>query len=297
MITVGIPNYNYGRFIGETIDSVLSQDHDDYEVVVYDDASTDDSVRRIKRKYGQKVKVIQGKKNVGLGAGRNQLIKFASGDYIFFLDSDDLMAPGALKCLSEASKGYDMIFGLVDSFSSNTDPAYKRHLYVNEAVKRYLHKRSIYLLAQIMPAWNRLCKTSFLRQNSIKFSEHRIMEDALFAYLLASCKPKVNFVEKVVVRIRNHPGSLSDYGDTQKISEVVEVTDEIIKCGNRYPLWSRLRLAGNNLVYFLINNVRNDLVFKTVVKEKKKISLFYRVIISLKLFYLSKDPRYFNFIF
>jgi len=93
-----INNYNYGRFISEAINSALSQDYDDIEVIVYDDGSTDDSLVKL-AKFGNRIKVISNK-NFGKLPTLNQThaieeaFKLSSGDIIFLLDSDDLFSLG-----------------------------------------------------------------------------------------------------------------------------------------------------------------------------------------------------------
>jgi glycosyltransferase involved in cell wall biosynthesis len=87
MITVVIPSYNSARCIGRAIDSVLAQSFFDYEIIVVDDGSTDNTPQVIKR-YGGKVRYIR-QDNAGPAAARNAGIKAAKGDWIAFLDADD----------------------------------------------------------------------------------------------------------------------------------------------------------------------------------------------------------------
>lgn len=93
LVTVScvITTYNYGRFLAEAIDSVLSQSHQAVQVIVVDDGSTDDSVEIAKR-YGQKIQLIQ-QPNSGVVAARNAGAAAATGTYLFFLDADDVLYP------------------------------------------------------------------------------------------------------------------------------------------------------------------------------------------------------------
>ena len=206
------------------------------------------------------------------------------------MDSDDLLGSDALKYLVEASEGYDVVFGMVDSFS-DVECSYQRHRYVNEGVNKYRCDQNIYTLAQIMCACNKLIRLSFLRERSVKFSEHRIMEDALFGYLLAFAKPRVNIIDNVILHIRHHSHSLSSYDNVGKIQEVVDVTNELIEYGKRNSLYSRFRLSGNNLVYFLLNNENNSKIFDTIISCKNKIEFRYRILIVAKLLKISKNYK------
>mgnify|MGYP001399058874 CR=1 FL=1 len=91
-VSVIIPSYNYGQFIGRAIRSALDQTYpkSDYEIIVVDDCSTDNS-KDIISAFGKKIKTIFLPKNVGLPAVRNIGIFNARGDYVTFLDADDCL--------------------------------------------------------------------------------------------------------------------------------------------------------------------------------------------------------------
>ena len=90
-VSVIIPNYNYARFIGEAIESVLAQTYQPLEIIVVDDASTDDSIKVIES-FGDKVKLIR-QENGGVGKARNTGARNAGGDFLAFLDADDIWLP------------------------------------------------------------------------------------------------------------------------------------------------------------------------------------------------------------
>ena len=95
-VSVIIPTYNRLPMLKEALDSVLSQDFDDFELIVVDDGSTDGTAEVIKG-YGGRVKLLQYPENRGVSAARNQGILKARGKYIAFLDSDDLWVKGKQK--------------------------------------------------------------------------------------------------------------------------------------------------------------------------------------------------------
>ena len=93
-VTVVIPAYNAERYLGETLDSVLAQTYRDFEVVVVDDGSTD-RTREIVASYGEPVRCIA-QANAGPSAARNHGVREARGEFVAFVDSDDLWLPGKL---------------------------------------------------------------------------------------------------------------------------------------------------------------------------------------------------------
>jgi glycosyltransferase involved in cell wall biosynthesis len=97
--TVVIPCYNREHLIERTVGSVLAQTFRSFEIIIVDDASTDNSVQVIKKAYGQnpKVRLIEKRVNGGVHTARNAGIDAASGAYVLFLDSDDELYPDALE--------------------------------------------------------------------------------------------------------------------------------------------------------------------------------------------------------
>jgi glycosyltransferase involved in cell wall biosynthesis len=93
-VSVIVPTYNRGWIIKEALDSVFAQDFKDFELIVVDDGSTDNT-KDILKSYPHEITVIH-QQNLGVSAARNQGIASASGKFIAFLDSDDLWLPGKL---------------------------------------------------------------------------------------------------------------------------------------------------------------------------------------------------------
>ncbi len=99
MVSVVIPAFNAGRFISRTIDSVLAQTYGDYEIIVVDDGSVDNTAEVVKS-YGPKVRYIY-QENAGDGPARNTGISAARGEWIAFLDHDDEWLPQKLQSQME----------------------------------------------------------------------------------------------------------------------------------------------------------------------------------------------------
>ena len=95
LVSVIIPTYNRWPLVTETIDSALGQDYPNVEVIVVDDGSTDETETELTKRYGSRVRYLK-QENQGPGAARNTGIEIAAGEYIAFLDSDDLWLPNKL---------------------------------------------------------------------------------------------------------------------------------------------------------------------------------------------------------
>ena len=94
LVTVVIPCYNQAHFLGEAIESVLSQSYRNFELIVVDDGSTDET-SEVASRY-ERVRLFQ-QENQGLAGARNRGLGEAKGEYVVFLDADDRLLAGALE--------------------------------------------------------------------------------------------------------------------------------------------------------------------------------------------------------
>src|SRR5690349_3602213 len=93
-VSVIIPTYNRAQFIARAVDSVLEQTYKDFEIIVIDDGSSDNT-QEILKAYEGKIRYVY-QQNKGISAARNRGIQEAKGEYIAFLDSDDVWKPEKL---------------------------------------------------------------------------------------------------------------------------------------------------------------------------------------------------------
>lgn len=107
--SVCIPCFNHAKYVGKTIRSVLEQDFEDFEIVVSDNASTDDSRAVVKSFQDPRIRLIENRYNIGFAPNLQRVTQHARGRYINLLSSDDLMNPGALRAYVDliAQQGAD----------------------------------------------------------------------------------------------------------------------------------------------------------------------------------------------
>ena len=98
--SICIPCYNHEAYIGQTIQSVLDQDFEDFEIVVADNASTDNSREVVKGFDDPRIRLIENRYNIGFAPNLQQVTRHAQGQFFNLLSSDDLMNPGALRTYS-----------------------------------------------------------------------------------------------------------------------------------------------------------------------------------------------------
>lgn len=125
-VSVIMPNYNCGKYLEETVNSVINQTYRNWELLIVDDCSTDNSVEVIKNLQSKddRIKLFINEKNSGAAASRNRAMREASGKWIAFLDSDDLWTPDKLeKQLSFMTEGgYKFSYTAYRQIDENSEP-------------------------------------------------------------------------------------------------------------------------------------------------------------------------------
>lgn len=106
LISVCIPNYNYEKFIGETIESVLAQTYENFELIIVDNGSTDSSAEIIKSYNDPRIKFYQNETNIPVYQNINNAQKLAQGELVAVLHSDDLYEPNFLEEIVKAYEEY-----------------------------------------------------------------------------------------------------------------------------------------------------------------------------------------------
>lgn len=90
LVSVIMPSWNTGKFIGQTIQSVVNQTYSNWELLIVDDCSTDDTDEIVKAFHDHRIRYFKNEKNIGAALARNRAMREAQGEWIAFLDSDDL---------------------------------------------------------------------------------------------------------------------------------------------------------------------------------------------------------------
>jgi glycosyltransferase EpsJ len=175
-ISVIVPLYNAEKYIGECLDSVLSQTYKNLEIIVVDDGSTDKSVKIVK---SRKVKVIE-QKNMGVSVARNTGIDAATGEFLHFIDADDCLINNDFyeNVIMGISNADIAIVGIVDEKYGNK-PVEKFN-----RVKIYSGKQSKISISKVArrPAvWRFIFRMDFLIKNKLRFEPGRVTsQDVMF---------------------------------------------------------------------------------------------------------------------
>lgn len=190
-VSIIIPIYNVEKYIINCINSVINQSYRNIEVILVDDCGTDSSMEKVNdfiSKYNNDIKLIliSHKKNKGLSAARNTGLKSATGDYIFFLDSDDTIPYNSIELLVDKVNIYnnvDFVIGGIETFGNNK-------IKYPLTCKEYINDRNTIINTYTHVKWNvmacnKLFRKQFLMDNNLFFKEGIYHEDMDYTFRVA----------------------------------------------------------------------------------------------------------------
>ncbi|WP_028660286.1 bifunctional glycosyltransferase/CDP-glycerol:glycerophosphate glycerophosphotransferase [Nocardioides insulae] len=180
LLSVVVPLYNVEDYVAECLDSLLGQDYRHLQIIVVDDGSTDSS-RAIVETYAQgdeRIEIVT-QSNAGLGAARNRGVQEASGDYLTFVDSDDIIPAAAYQRMIESleGSGSDVAVGQMTRIRAGADRpiGWARDLHHEDRIGIRLAEFPKILRDFYSP--NKVYRTDFWRRHALRFREGVLFED------------------------------------------------------------------------------------------------------------------------
>ena len=228
-VSVIIPVYNVEHYIVECLRSVSAQATGaDIECIIVDDKGTDKSIH-IAEEYVATYKdctkvdfrIIYRERNGGLSAARNTGIKAATGEYLYFLDSDDTIVPQCIETLlniADKHGGVDILPALYIR-ENNDMEQFGYHSFPEFSDNRSLIKRSLLDYDKIpVTAANRLIRRELITENNLFFKEGIIHEDNYWSFFLAKYVKRMAFCAGKLYYYRETPGSITKEPNIEKES-------------------------------------------------------------------------------
>ncbi|RMF83624.1 MAG: glycosyltransferase, partial [Nitrospinota bacterium] len=215
LISVVIPAYNAGKFVAQAVQSVLDQTYPHHEIIVVDDGSTDETRAEL-RKFGDRLRYFS-QQNRGPSAARNAGIRAAQGEYICFLDADDIWLPQKLEMQLDFMTGHQeigLVFAAIEEFQ--TDGEFTRRWFPGE--ERF--GADFTSQQPIQEAFRKLLMVNFIPTNTVMvrreclekaglFDESlRLVEDRDLWLRIAASFP-IACLPSVLCRRRRHGANLS----------------------------------------------------------------------------------------
>lgn len=224
-ISVLMPVYNCEKFLNRSIDSILNQTFDNFEYIIINDGSTDNSLNIIKSYKDKRIKIINNSKNIGISLSLNKGINCATGEYIARHDADDISDLERLKFQLEYLDKNDV--DLVDTsfiFIDKND----NYLYDYEERNFMPEETLSHLFFYEINHGTILCKRSLIEKNKIQYFA-RPAEDYCFFTRLGKRGMKAGRIKKPIVRVRKREDSLCGSNWINVKNDIDQIRIEFLK--------------------------------------------------------------------
>ncbi len=227
-ISAIVPVYNTEKFVGRCIESVIAQTYSYWELILVDDGSTDGSLSVLKEFEAKdsRIKVIH-QDNAGPGLARNNGITHALGDYVVFIDSDDVIKPDYFERLSHEAA--DVVFIDINRVDDNFNVIHKEYMSDYLALSKDDFLRCQMTGKILWGGVRKAVKTNLLLKNKIEFTEHHVGEEAIYSFLLMHYAKSFSFIKGPVYEYVNRSGSQSDTKDDDPLSGVAIALKEKVE--------------------------------------------------------------------
>ena len=223
LVSIIIPAYNSERYIGETIQSILSQTYQNYEIIVVDDGSTDNTVEVVKSIDDKRVKYIY-QKNASQAVARNTGISNSKGKFIAFLDNDDLWHPDKLEMQLRLfdNKETGLVYTKIEdidrdgkSIKSRKSPNYYRgDVFIKLLEQNFIAVSSV------------MVRVELIKINNLYFRTGRQGSEDWDLWLRLARITKFDYVPKELVKYRVYPESMGNKKRELMYRSAIIVLDE-----------------------------------------------------------------------
>lgn len=289
LISVIIPVYNVEKYLRECLDSVINQTFNDIEIICVNDGSTDAS-REILEEYKQKDNriIIIDKVNGGLSSARNAGMAAASGEFIAFIDSDDIVDITMLEKLYKniTSLNTDIAFCAVELYDESKADVAPREKYFSLEYfdksfdyRAFSYKDTLPFICDVcVTAWNKLYRHSFLKKCNAYFPHGYIFEDGPFFFSIFFKTKKVSLIRDFLYTYRiNRKGSIIAKAGRQVI-DIIGVVNLMLNSIKEIPEFDDIKYdfykrKAADIIY-RYDLLDNKFKFKFSEKVKNECLLF-----------------------
>lgn len=280
-VTIIIPFYNVSQYVERSLLSALNQTYENVEYVCVNDGSTDDSLQKIRmiaerHKRKEQIIIVEHTTNRGIAVARNTGIDYSTGDYIYFLDSDDEMPKDAIEVLISANLDHsaDIVLGDFDV------TGIKRSIFPPLTIPDGCIKtnKEIFdcFLAGKWPdmTCNKLEKLSLIRSYNMKFKEGILHEDALWAFELAMNSSSMLICHNITYIYHIRQDSITRKKGDKNFKSLLIVLNRIMNYSLELDLFNKHHLLVEYIadfsIYFYKELLRSEMC-RDYIKDKTKL--------------------------
>ncbi len=284
LVTVVVPVYNAQQFVGENIESIINQSYQELQIIYVCDGCTDHTVEILDEYAKNDARIIVREEihNHGAAVSRNIGMHMATGDWIIFLDADDIFDSHMIEAMLEAAvkNQADMAICFWECFEHKPD----KSVLINDEMKKWCcetypiieTKKELYQIMQIVDTspWTKLIHKSIYTKEEVFFQDIPNANDIYYSIIAAVNSNKIVYIEKVLIHYRSSKGrpTLSAdrmYGDNYVFAACDKVFDYIKHKKNRIHL---LKSFYNNVFYCLYSYLGYE-IYDTLFDALRNIYL------------------------
>lgn len=296
--SVIVPVYNVEVYLDECINSIINQSYRNFEVILINDGSTDDSLD-ICKKYSlidDRVKVFD-KKNSGLSDTRNAGLLEAEGNYIFFIDSDDfLLDLEALNKLNSKiiDSSFDVVFFKFNKFKDFNKKMLPCHYSIPENIYEDVSRWLVEMNrvdAFYNSAWSKIVSRDLLIRHDIKFKPGLLGEDNHWFYSVVLHSTNYSFIDQPFIAYRQRIGSITKSYTLKNMTDLIYIIEYWVK--------ANMSIKNREIIYAsLAKQFCHALIGYSKVKDvqKEKYLYFFEECIFLLDFSENKRVKMFKFL-
>lgn len=275
-VTIGIPVFKSVDYIRQSMESALNQTYDSIEFLIIDDAGQDGSMDVIAyfqktHSRGQDIHIISHQKNLGVSVSRNEIIEKAQGAFLYFMDSDDVIAENTIELLMENALQYDaeIVFGSYEKIETSGERVLYQYpslqLLEKDALACFAYRKYAGIQAS---ACNYLVKTALLRENNLYFIDTDYWEDLVFTFDLVTLVSRAVLLPNITYSYICRANSLSHYQQRINISkdEVMRNVESI----NHLKATSSALCAKEYYPYRCFNIAMTDFYIACYILKRRK---------------------------
>ena len=276
LISVIMPCYNNEKYIFQTISSICQQDFYDFEFIIINDGSTDSSLEIIKyfAQIDSRIKVYN-KQHSNAGDSRNYGLQFASGEYILFIDSDDVFKHNFFSTMYSKAIYTDSDVVICSFIKFNNENGKTLWKYIPEYKfllnSRYSFNEIFNDLFTLVPPnpWGKLIKRSIIFDNSILFQSISSCNDVAFTYSVLSHAKFISFCPEPLIYYRSNINNIS--ANRGKVAENIVFALEELQ--NRLKIYGNFQLLKDTFINLTKKCFEYELQFCSASKKAEILNL------------------------
>lgn len=264
LVSVIIPFYNVEKYLEQCINSVRFQSYPHLEIICVDDKGTDKSLKIAEKlgKQDSRIRIIKHNKNKGLGAARNTGLKNATGDYVFFVDSDDWMERDCIKTVIKKFQEVKTDTIWFKSYVYWENSQNRERFWENNYMdipEGFFNVTSENMFKLTQYVWNKGYRRKFLIDNNLFFIEGVCFEDMEYFLRLYLASPETYMIDTLLYTYRRHETSIISTctREVQKARDLYTVNSIIYKYLVQNGLWEKHAKDFIRFTYSNINMFRN----------------------------------------